>query len=300
MKKFAIKSILVPSDFSETAANALREAVFMARINKAKITLLHVIQPVYMTETSSVLPDTDAFYKRLRTHAEKAFKGIAAEIKKSSSVSVDFEIKFGVVHHTICETAKKDKSDIIMMGTHGVSGFSEFFVGSNAARVVSHAPCPVITVQKEMHHKGFEKIILPIRLDRNSRQKVDFVLEMAKIYKSTVIIAGFTSEHESTKKQKVEQYVNQVEKYLKKEGVDCKKTLIFADNFTKEMIKLAKKSNAHLIAIMNNHDFSLGQLLSGPYAHQFVNHSKIPVMSIPVNYDDDLVTFTPLSGTSGF
>jgi nucleotide-binding universal stress UspA family protein len=298
MKKFTVKKILVPTDFSETAANAVGQAIAMAKLNSAEIKLLHVITPVYSTTNDVLISYGDQFYQRLMKTMNSKLKVIAKEMGESLNVTT--EVRLGIVDQVISDIAKKEKFDLIIMGTHGVSGIRERFIGSNAYRVVDNETCPVITVQRKTSKKGFKTIVLPIRLELTSRQKVDQVAGIAKIFGSTVLITGFSDSKNKYDRNRVKQYVKQVEKYLDSLGIAHSSSLIFEDNFIKEIILHAKKNKADLIAVTINHDRSLDQFLKGPYAQQFVNHSSIPVMSVPVkeNADTDLIYTPYMSGVS--
>jgi nucleotide-binding universal stress UspA family protein len=300
MKKFKVKKILVPTDFSETAAIALGQAAHLAKLNSAEIKLLHVITPVYSTTNDALISYGDQFYNRLMRTMNGRLKEIAKELHDSLLIDVTTQCKLGIVDQVIADVVKKEKFDIIFMGTHGTSGIREKFIGSNAYRVVDNESCPVITIQRKSAKKGFKTIVLPIRLELTSRQKVNSVAELAKIYGSKVLITGFSDSKNKYDQNRVKQYVKQVEEYLGSMGISYSSSTILEDNFIKEIILHAKKNKADLIAITINHDRTLDQFLKGPYAQQFVNHSSIPVMSVPVteSADTDLV-FTPyLSGVS--
>lgn len=297
MKKFEIKKILVPTDFSDTAENALKQAITLAKKNKASIKLLHAVSQVYITGSELTVPTSKAFYDKIRKTALAQLKTTAANLAEKNGVNISYEVKMGPIDEVIVTTANKEKFSIVIMGTHGASGLREFFIGSNAYKVVHNATCPIITVQKNVR-SGFKNIILPIRLGLHSRQKVDYVVELARIFNSTVHITGFTSDKNKDSRNKIKSYVKQVEKYLEELGIQYTSTAIFEDNFTKEILTYAKSRKADLIAIMNYNDFHFEQLITGPYAKQFVNHSDIPVLSVPVNVNDE-VSYTPyLSGVS--
>jgi len=282
MKKLKIKKILVPVDFSKTASNALTQAIFIARLTGAKLKLVHIVSGEYAIPTNELnIPYGAAFYTKLQKSTLASLDKLAKNIQKEHGIETSTDVKSGVVSDAICAMAKKGKISLIVMGTHGMSGVKEFFTGSNAYKVINHAPCPVISVQQKPEQKIDSGIILPIRLEMNSREKVDYVVELAKVFGCKVYIVGFTSEKNKEHRFKIKQYVKQVEDYLTGIGIENKSTTIFADNFTKEIIQYAKTMNVGLIAIMNEHDFSIDQLVKGSYTQQFVNHSKVPVLSIP-------------------
>jgi nucleotide-binding universal stress UspA family protein len=290
MDKFKIEKILVPTDYSETAGNALSQAIYMAKLNKAIIKLIHIVAPVYATTPNSLASMTDTLYVTMVNEANEELKKIAAKIEETDAIGVEFEVKVGNVSDEICEMAEKEKFDLIIMGTHGTSGVKEFFAGSNAYKVVNQAECPVLTIQKKPSQQRLKNIILPIRLEISSRQKVDYSIEIARLFDATLFITGYTDDKNESQQFKIKQYVEQVEKYLTKLNVKHKSTFIFADNFTKEILDYAEKNNADLIVVMKKHDFSLNQLVKGVYSEQFVNHSSIPILSIPVFTNPDMIT----------
>lgn len=297
LKPSKIKRILVPFDFSEHSSNALRQAIFMAKCFMAEIDLIHVITPVYATPNhAALLPTNDRFYSKLLKDAHSSLKVIADEVSSKEGLTIHCKSSLNIVHKEILNYAKKRKTDLIIMGTHGVSGIVEFFAGSNAQRVVTESKCPVITVQKRSISKGFKKIVLPIRTELNSRQKVNLVATIAKTLMAKVYITGYLEGSNKSEKIKVMSYVKQVENFLKQESISYSSSIIKDNNFPKAIIAQAKKHKADLIAVMTTHDFTLNQILNGSYSQQFVNHSKTPVLSIPNTLEFEYSYANPLVG----
>lgn len=301
MKTFDIKKILVPTDFSETAGNALRQAVQIAKMNKAEITLLHIVTPfdiTYQRQKPSDKYDHKFLYNKVVKTAETKLEQMAKEIKEKKSIKVECIVRVElVIEDIICNIAEKEKVDLIVMGTHGTAGAREFFAGKNTYLVVHQAECPVLTIPKKTSKQGFKNIILPIRLESSSRQKVDYAVQIARLFDSTIFITGYTDDTNKSKQNKVKQYVAQVENYLSALNIKHKSTSIFSENFTKETLDYAKKHKADLIVVMKKHDFSLNQLVKGTYSEQFVNHSEIPILSVPVYSNLDMIeNFSLLDG----
>lgn len=136
--------ILVPTDFSDTAAKALDVAVDLAKKYGATITLLHVYEvPVYpylgsMVDFDFVTPIRDAAQKELAS---------AFDTLKLRGVEARSELLFGVPWSVILETADHRKADLIVMGTHGRKGVMHALLGSVAEKVVRLSPIPVLTVR---------------------------------------------------------------------------------------------------------------------------------------------------------
>jgi nucleotide-binding universal stress UspA family protein len=144
-----IARILVPVDFSSHSDRAFRYALRLASRFGASVELLHVVDnPVASgTWTAEVyVPNLPEILDSLLREAEKrlaALKSAAA----GEGVSVETHVLTGQPAHTIIEHGRTGGFDLIVMGTHGRTGFSHLFAGSVAERVVRRAPCPVLTVR---------------------------------------------------------------------------------------------------------------------------------------------------------
>jgi nucleotide-binding universal stress UspA family protein len=229
-------------------------------------------------------------YNKVVKAAENELKRIAKEITEKNSIKVKCIVKVElVIEEVICTIAEEEKADLIVMGTHGSAGVREFFAGKNTYLVVHHAECPVLTIPKKTSKQGLKNIILPIRLESNSRQKVDYAVQIARLFDSTIFVTGYTDDTSKSKRNKVKQYVAQVEDYLSKLNIKHISASIYSENFTKEILDYAKKNKADLIVVMKKHDFSLNQLVKGTYSEQFVNHSEIPILSVPIYSNPEMI-----------
>ncbi len=145
----AFKKILVPLDFSPGSERALEFAIDVAKRDKALLLLVHVFHiPVYPLPEGYVmfpatqLSEMSTEFERLLGTAEKRARAAGASAVETSLVT-------GVVDAEIVQIAKDKHCDLIVMGTHGRSGFSHFLLGSVAEKVLRKAPCPVLTVPSE-------------------------------------------------------------------------------------------------------------------------------------------------------
>ncbi|MBK5284668.1 MAG: universal stress protein [Bacteroidia bacterium] len=292
-KKFNIKNILIPYDFSETAALALEHAVFMAKLCKAQISLLHVIETYSFTSAIShaFSKSQSEFESKIEESTKIKLKEIADEIHKRTSIQVKFTTEVGSIYKQIVKVAHDIHADIIFMGTHGASGFQEFLMGSNSFRVVSSSPCPVITVQSHAKKIGFKNIVVPIDDSTVSRQKVVFAVELAKHYSSTLHIAGLRTSKSADFARKFEIKVHQVEEYIREHKVNCTRKMFDGDDISKMALSYAEEINADIIVVMTEQEANPGFFNIGSAAQSLVNHSKIPVMSVrPMATDPNKIT----------
>lgn len=280
MKAANIKRILVPTDFSETGSLAFDHAVFMARLYKAELHLLHVIEVIDATYSiyNPAIPVIDLSV--IESDCKQRLDGMKADLKKKHSITAFTYVHHGRPEQAVLDLAESKNIDLVVMGTHGASGFDEYFIGSNAYRVVTTCPCPVITVQKHAKKLGFTDIVLPIDDSRHTRDKVGAVLGIAKKFGSRIHILGLIEENTKEEKNKMETRLAPVKKAIEKSGLSWTEKVMKSDSVAVSSLNYAKKIKADLIAIMTDHESKLTGMFMGPFAKQIVNHSRIPVLSV--------------------
>jgi nucleotide-binding universal stress UspA family protein len=142
-----IKSILVPLDFSTPSRQTLAYAVEVARQFQAKLTLLHVVEPVAMPDFAAAFPlvlEPGEMVAAARTELAQAVQaaGVPPALVEKLLVRV------GRSFHEIATAARSRKADLIIISTHGYTGVKHALLGSTTERVVRHAPCPVLVVRQ--------------------------------------------------------------------------------------------------------------------------------------------------------
>jgi universal stress protein A len=142
-----IRTILVPTDFSDSARAALDWANEIAQAFDARIVLLHVVDLQYQLMPSGLLvvptPIPQDVVRRAQAQARRALDAMAA---KTPAVRQRL-VRKGHARDVILAVAGDAKADVIVMGTHGRHGVEHLFVGSVAEYVVRNAPVPVMTVR---------------------------------------------------------------------------------------------------------------------------------------------------------
>lgn len=143
-----IKTILVPTDFSEYAAHAYQWALDLADHSKAKVLLFYATPslPYLAAPESMFYTDLAKLKHELIAEAEKQMTEFAGK-KGASAVMVETRIGVGEAVWEICKVAEETHADLIVMGSHGRTGLSHVFLGSVAEQVVRHAPCPVLVAR---------------------------------------------------------------------------------------------------------------------------------------------------------
>ena len=140
MKNNNITHILVPLDFSESSLNALETAIAIAKQHNAAITLLNVVDPSLMFGFKGVYYISEKTIDSIVDVSGRRLSPLEKRVKEEHELNCTSEIKVGLVPQSIIKAASDIDADLIIMGTHGASGFREFFIGSSAQKVVKIAP----------------------------------------------------------------------------------------------------------------------------------------------------------------
>jgi nucleotide-binding universal stress UspA family protein len=282
MSKLDIKRILIPTDFSETANLALEHAVNLARLVDAQITLLHVVTTFAFRVNLPEFDLDESQTNKLSGVVGSKLSSIAAEISEKYGIKVNTLVTSGRIREEVVKISDEIDADIIILGTHGVSGLKEFFMGSNAFRIVSEAACPVLSIQKSDKPIGFRNIVVPIDNSFHSREKLGLSVRIAKIFDARLFICGLRSydHNDQDLNARFRMKMKQVEDFLAEKEVEYTTNTIFCSNIAKATMDYAAEIDADLIVIMNEQEINTTGFFMGPFAQQVVNHSHIPVLSM--------------------
>lgn len=280
------KKIVVGVDFSDCSMNALEHAVIIARHAKADIVMVWANHLDYSKEIFSVEPDN------IRNEVQKRFENLVTKYSTqlAAGSTIDYRMKRGKVYKVICQVAKEVEAFLLVIGTHGSSGFEEFWIGSNANRIVSISKLPIITIRSGVDsNKNLKTIVMPLNSTKITRQKLPITALLAKYFDAEIHILGVHTSTADSIRLRIKSYVTQSETYLKENGVRYRTVYMDAGNLTEAVLDYSKKVNANLISIMTEQETTTSNLWLGPYAAQMVNHSPIPVLSVHLKNTGSLV-----------
>lgn len=274
--------ILVPIDFTEQSLIALREAENLAKTSQAELTLLSII------EESGFF--ARVFGDKSEEEVEKLIKGtklklqeIAARSMTRTGNDVNVLVSRGKVYQKIVEFSESIDADYIVMGTQGQPKTMKRIMGSNANRVIRTSKIPVITI-KGQEHKHCDTIVLPLDLEKETKEKVSNAIEFARIFKAKVkVVSIIKTSMDEDETKTLKNNLHQVYKFMASKGVDVDGDLLFKDKSVKineEILQYASDCNADLIMIMTQQEDEFTPHFLGSAAQNIIYNSKVPVMSI--------------------
>jgi nucleotide-binding universal stress UspA family protein len=292
MKKIEIKRILIPLDFSKTSLKSIDYSKVLAKITGAEIVLLHVAEDIYTTTDPffSATPSMNNYQGAIQKISNESLKRASKLISKDGSPIVRTLSMMGRTHKEIIKVAKRLKIDLIVMGTHGVSGVKEFFMGSNTFRVISEAPCPVLSIQRRNKTYNFNSILVPFTDRPHSRENVIHAIKYAELYGADIHVLGIDEEGTAEHRKKLSREADQIDAMVKKHQLKCTIKIESSDFNSTVVLKHANNVNADLIVVVGDIEKEdIREYFSGSFSSQIVNHSPIPVLSIPPKYNPKVV-----------
>ncbi len=272
-----MKDILVAIDFSKGSVHALEYAIELANVAQSNITMVWVDNlPANDLQSGA---DSGEFRDESKKNLEELVNNHKAKLKGGK---LSFKIRKGKVYQELAAQAKLSNSSLLITGAHGVSGFEEYWIGSNASRLVSYSPCPVITIKFNFDiSRGIRRILLPIDHTPQTIQKAQFVCSLAKTFGSDVNILALHTSKLKTMQRVVENNVVKTEKYFSQQGVNYILDTVITDNLTASIIEHSKTLDVDIVAVMTDWQNEASVTILGQFAQQLVNYSPVPILSVP-------------------
>ena len=274
-----MNKIIVPIDFSEHSEYALEAAVKLAKGNDAEIIALHMLEM-----SDSVLTSTDAeqqqkavFFLKL---AEKRFNEFLDKpyLKEANVTPL---VKHFKVFSEVNDVAKDQGADLIVMGSHGTSGLSEIFVGSNTEKVVRHSEVPVLVLKHKFNKDHLKDVVFASDF---SAESVAVYQKAAKLFQALkaklhLLHVNLPSDRFISTNE-IDQTVSNF--LMKAEGnLDKLSQINFVSDYTVEkgVLNFANKIGADLIAVATHGRTGIAHFFEGSISEDIANHAVLPVMT---------------------
>lgn len=257
------KALIVPHDFSEICNGALKHALVTASIVDADVHVLHVVEKKSeLSESESKLTD------------------IISKVDNPKNVNVVAHTRIGNIFDDIGDFASELHAELIFMGTHGAKGW-QHIAGSHALKVVTQSAVPFVVVQNgNVQENGYDDIVVPLDLHKETKQKLTVVANMAKYFNSKVHVI-IPDEKDEYLLNTVRANIIFANKFFAERNIEITTQLAPSKGFDAEVINHAKKLNADLIAIMNLQKNNILGTLNGKHEQNMLtNEAGIPVLIV--------------------
>lgn len=274
-----MKKILVPTDFSAQAENALKVAANMVANNGGEIYLHHSAEiPLHLANSGETRSLPEAIYFiRL---AEKKFSEL---LKKPylKDIRIHETIGHGEIYDDVKVATYRNDIDLVVMGSHGSSGFKEMFIGSNTEKVVRTSEIPVLVIKNE--HENFKVKDFVFATDFSDECRKPF-MEAQKFSKAMgahmhLLLINTPSGFKTTAEAR-----EIMEKFVRGTAAENYSLNIYNDTTVeKGILNFAKDIQAQLIGMSTHGRKGLSHFFNGSISEDMVNHANMPVITFKIS-----------------
>jgi nucleotide-binding universal stress UspA family protein len=274
-----MKKILIPTDFSKHAEHALKVAAQIARKNNGELILLHMLELPHQGSdamgSGKNIPEIMFFKNAAIQKLEDLMDADYLDGLKISE-AVQFEMAFD----GILNISKKNDVDLIVMGSHGASGYKEMFVGSNAEKVVRHSEVPVLIIKEEQGDFKVNNFVFASDFSDEIKAPFQKVVDFANSFGAKLHLLTINTPNNfksSSTSQKI------MDDFIANFKVDKFQTHIYNEtNVEKGILNFANSIDADLIGMSTHGRKGLAHFFNGSISEDLVNHAHRSVVTFKI------------------
>ena len=274
-----MKRILVPTDFSKYSEEATKVAAQIAKKYNSEVILLHMLE--LPQQASDALGDGKSI-PEIMLYKNRAISNLETlmDAKYLKDINVSEAIEFKKVHDGILDACEKNKVDLVVMGSHGTSGFDELLVGSNAEKVVRLSKIPVLVVKKEAKDFKARNFVFASDFSSETRKPFRKMMEFAKIFDSNLFLVMICTPNSFKTTHQAEKTMHD---FIANYDIENYSTHIYNDNNIENgIIHFANIVDADLIGICTHGRTGLAHFFNGSIGEELVNHAVKPVITFKI------------------
>lgn len=278
-----MKNILIPTDFSEHANNAAEYGIYLAKKANAEIHFLHIMNtPVEWIRLSTKQEKNYPETLHAIGHAKLELNRLEKKARRAN-LKVKQYLVYDKTSDEIIAHLKHYKHDFIVMGSHGIKGWREFFLGSNAQKVVRYAPVPVLIVKDKPRKLDLKKIIFASNFSKDADAVFVSIMNFAKVTGAHLhlLYVNVPNYFEETEESRLR--MNSFMKICPKGS--CTIQIWNALNEERGILNFRKEINADMVSLATHGKVGVMRILSHSVAEVLANHAEVPVLTVNVNME---------------
>lgn len=272
-------NILVAFDFKPESEAALDYALGVGEKLAAIVHVLYILED----ETPFLrMVITNEQRKLMKRGAEDKLKKMIHEKTQGKYPGIEIIIKQGKIYQMILETAKEIPADFIIMGRTDSTDIVKNFLGTNTMHLVRESAIPVITLKKPAKEVCCKHFLLPLDLTKQTLKQVSRAINGARILEASITLVTVLSENLVSLKIKFSTRLREIADIINSFNIKCDYKLIIDTKpvWSKLLNKLAKETNADIVAIMTQQELDFTEYFIGSTAQEIIDNSNLPVLSL--------------------
>ena len=274
-----MKTILVPTDFSKVARNAIDYAAEMALRTKSKLTLIHVYHiPVVSSEAPVVLPVWGDIEKDCMASLKKIKSSIQRKYGKDLIVDCICQMGFAV-DEIIKQFGEEKETELIVMGMSGAGYMGEKIIGSNATELIKRSKCPVLIINENVKFKTIKKIVLALDyLNVPDKSAIELLKKLIKIFKARLFVVNIVDEIKQLPSVKKAANCVLIEHLL--EGINPSFVFIKNEDTINGINEFVSKEKADMIVFIPRKHGFIKSIFNESNTKRMAFHTSIPLLTL--------------------
>lgn len=274
-----MKTILVPIDFSTYSENALKVAAKIAYKNNSEIHLLHMLEiPSRMNDAVSSgkqIPEIMLFIQKAKEKLQEI-----AQLAFLTGITTVSHIKFESAFTGILSYINENKTQLIVMGSHGISGVEEILLGSNTEKIVRLSEVPVLVIKKDTVDFKGEHFVFASDFSEEVKKPFQKMLQFTKIFNAKLSLVMICTPNSFKTTALSEKIINN---FADEYSIDNYSINIYNDNNIESgIINFSRKVEADLIGLSTHGRTGLAHFFTGSISEDLVNHTIRPVITFKI------------------
>jgi nucleotide-binding universal stress UspA family protein len=268
-----MKQILIPTDFSETASNALQYALELALLTGANCTLVHAYEMPYdfasQIENRVVAIKKNA-REKLQNHVEKL-----KQDPKYQSIRFDMQVEEGTPEGVVEDLTEDIGADLVVIGLNKHSGWNSFLSGSTGADVIERSRVPVLAVPAQARFKKPGEIVYAASYRKEDLQNLEELAAFARLFDARLRVVHITKKSTQEEKSRFRGFSEEVQGKLSYPNVV--QELHVADD-VEDGIKQAAGMEGVIISMAHYHKSFLKELFSKSHTEEMAKETLVPLL----------------------
>lgn len=272
-----IKSILIPTDFSDLSTNALQVAVKMAQRHEAKLLIVHVVHTYYMIDRGGKQVIGSETVQENINNAKIKLDELQISLHEEFSITIETKISTESLLDTINDLVAIEQVDLVVMGTSGRQNIKQLILGSNSYNILLNANCSVLLIPENFKKTSFKKILFPVRVNHELDQKADLSILLANKNNGGINLlgVGHLDKMEEVKKDYIAMKRN-----LKLKSAEYESEFQLSHDNAEVIIQAAIDKESDIIILADEDEDSWKSFMADNFFKKMINGTNIPLLIV--------------------
>ncbi|SEW05363.1 universal stress protein [Kaistella antarctica] len=280
--KTEIKTIVLPTDFSNLANNALNVAAEMAKRHQAKLIVVHTINTYYMVGRGGKQVIGSELIQENMDLAKTKLDELQTNLNEKYNLDLETKISTESIVDSINDLILTDQVDLVVMGTSGEQNVKRFILGSNSYNVLLNANCSILLIPESFKKTSFKRILFPVRVKHELDQKADLSILLADKNNGDINLLGVGDIDQMVECKK--DYI-EMKNTLSLNSAEYESEFQLSHDNAEIIAKAAIEKQSDIIILADEDEDSWKSFMADNFFKKMINSTDIPLLIVKSKLD---------------